>query len=63
MLGGIEIPLWAIILQILLWSSPVIFVGATFYFGKKLGKYRLPIAITVVVIGFIFIEDFIELVL
>ena len=55
-------PLWVIILQLLLWSSPVVVAFAVFYFGNKLGKYRIPIVITVAVIGFIFIEDFIELI-
>lgn len=61
MLGGIEIPFWAIVAMLFTWSLPLAVAGLIFLFGTKLGKYRIVVSVLVLVIGLLFIEDLVEL--
>jgi len=62
MLGEIEIPLWAITTMLFVWLLPVVASGTVFFFGKRLGKYRILTSIVVLVLGLLFIEDLVELI-
>jgi|AntRauTorckE6833_2_1112554.scaffolds.fasta_scaffold150276_1 drug/metabolite transporter (DMT)-like permease len=61
MLGGIEVPLWAIGVILFTWSLPIVAAAAVFFFGKKFGRYRIPASIVVLLLGLLFIEDLVEI--
>ena len=62
MFGVIEIPLWVIVVMLITWSLPILVAGTVFFFGKRLGRYRILTSILVLVLGLLFIEDLIELI-
>ena len=62
MLGGIELPIWAMAVILLVWSLPFVAAGIVFFFGNKLGKYRILTSVMVLVLGLLFIEDLVELI-
>ena len=60
MIGGFDIPTWSILVMSLVWITPVIIAGLVFYFGRRLGRYRIPASVVVLVVSFLLAEELLE---
>jgi hypothetical protein len=52
MLGMIEYPWWVEPLLLLVLVSPLVLSALVYFHGKKLGKYRKPVAIVILLLGY-----------
>ena len=57
MLGGIDIPLWAVALGVFVWALPILLAITIIIWGEKLGKYKFLFAALVFVGGYILLNS------
>ncbi len=57
MLGGVEVPLWAVALGVFVWTLPIFLAITIIIWGGKLGKYKFLFAAIAFVGGYILLNS------